>query len=89
MLELAGKYLDSIKESLLVPRSSSVSPEKRGTLYYLERLPSLHFISLIAFNKIKVVGFPGGTVVKNPPANALVQEDSTCRRAAKAVHHNY
>ena len=37
--------------------------------------------------------FPGGTVVKNPPANAgdtaLVREDPTCRRAAKSMHHNY
>ena len=40
--------------------------------------------------------FPGGAVVKNPPANAgdtglgaLVWEDPTCRRAAKPVHHNY
>ena len=33
--------------------------------------------------------FPGGTVVKNPPANALVQEDPTCRGATKPVHHNY
>ena len=38
--------------------------------------------------------FPGGAVVKNPPANAgtrvwaLVQEDSTCRGAAKPMHHN-
>ena len=39
-------------------------------------------------------GFPGGTVVKNPPAKgtwvrALVREDPTCRRATKPVHHNY
>ena len=39
--------------------------------------------------------FPGGPAVKKPPANAgdtgqsLVQEDSTCCRATKAVHHNY
>ena len=35
--------------------------------------------------------FPGGAVVKNPPANAgaLVQEDPTCCRATKPVHHNY
>ena len=37
--------------------------------------------------------FPGGPVVKNLPANAedtgsvLVQEDPTCRRASKPVHH--
>ena len=42
-----------------------------------------------------VQGFPGGAVVKNPPASAgtrvraLVQEDPTCCRAAKPVRHNY
>ena len=38
-------------------------------------------------------GFPGGTVGKNPPANAgvqaLVREDPTCRGATKPVCHNY
>ena len=39
--------------------------------------------------------FPGGAVVKNPPANAgdmvraLVREDPTCRGATKPMHHNY
>ena len=39
--------------------------------------------------------FPGGAVVKNPPANAgntglsLVQEDPTCCRAARPMRHNY
>ena len=39
--------------------------------------------------------FPGGAVVKNPPADArdtvlaLVREDPTCRGAAKPVRHNY
>ena len=38
-------------------------------------------------------GFPGGPVVKNPPANAgdmvrsLIWEDLTCRRATKPVLH--
>ena len=41
------------------------------------------------------MGFPGGAVVKNPPANAgdmvqaLVQEDPTCHGATKPVSHNY
>ena len=45
--------------------------------------------------KLRHRDFPGGTVVKNPPANAgdtvraLVQEDPTCRGATKPVHHNY
>ena len=39
--------------------------------------------------------FPGGSLVKNPPAKAgtwirsLVQEDSTRCRAAKLICHNY
>ena len=38
--------------------------------------------------------FPGGAMVKNPPANAgdtvrsLVWEDPPCRGAAKPVHRN-
>jgi len=42
-----------------------------------------------------IVDFPGGPVVKNPPASAgdtgstLVWEDFTCRRATKPMHHNY
>ena len=40
-------------------------------------------------------GFPGGSVVKNLPANAgnmgliLVWEDPTCHRAAKPMWHHY
>ena len=40
-------------------------------------------------------GFPGGSVVKNLPANAgdrvrlLIWEDSTCSGATKAKHHNF
>ena len=39
--------------------------------------------------------FPGGSVAKNPPANAqdtvraLVREDPTCLRAVKPMRHNY
>ena len=48
--------------------------------------------------KISIIiarGFPGGTVVKNPPANAgtrvraLVREDPTCLRATKPVCYNH
>ena len=41
------------------------------------------------------MGFPGGAVVNNPPANAggtglsLVREDPTCCRATTPVRHNY
>ena len=40
-------------------------------------------------------GFPGGAVVKNPPANAgdtgssPGQKDPTCHGATKPVYHNY
>ena len=40
-------------------------------------------------------GFPGGAVVKNPPANAVDKgsspgrEDPTCHGATKPVRHNY
>ena len=37
--------------------------------------------------KSYILDFPGGTVVKNPPA--LVWEDPTCHEATKPVHHSY
>ena len=43
----------------------------------------------------QVRDFPGGAVVKNPPANAgdtrssPAREDPTCRRATKPVCHKY
>ena len=49
--------------------------------------------------KLAPRGFPGGSVVKNPSANAgdiecrriqsLIWEDPTCCRATKPMHHNY
>ena len=48
-----------------------------------------------SISKILFWDFPGGAVVKNPPANAgiqvraLVREDPTCRRATRPVRHNY
>ena len=44
--------------------------------------------------RIRLLGFPGGSVVKNPSANAgetqaLVQEDPTCHGATKPMSHNY
>ena len=42
----------------------------------------------------KVEGFPGGSVAKNPPANAgdtssiLIWEDPTCHRAMEPMCHN-
>ena len=44
---------------------------------------------------MNILDFPGDAVGKNPPANAgdmgwsLAQEDPTCRRATKPMHHNY
>ena len=50
-------------------------------------------ISLLSNNTLW--GFPGGPVVKNPPANSgdmvwfVVQEDTSCHGGAKLVCHNY
>ena len=46
--------------------------------------------------RVHMPDFPGGTVVKNPPANAGDMGsipspgiDPTCQRATKPMHHNY
>ena len=45
--------------------------------------------------RVNELGFPGGTVVKNPPANAGDMGsspglgDPTCRGVTKPVRHNY
>ena len=47
------------------------------------------------FSKMQRWGFPGGSVVKNPPANAgdmvrsLVWEDPTMPQSNQAMDHNY
>ena len=52
-------------------------------------------LTLNIFIKKMALGFLGGAVVKNLPANAgtrvqpLVREDPTCRGATKPVRHNY
>ena len=38
--------------------------------FYMHHKAILHAKILEIFNKNPVEGFPGGTVVKNPPANA-------------------
>ena len=54
-----------------------------------------HFYICIVFVCIKIQDFPGGAVVKNPPANAgdtgsiPGPEDPTCRGATKTMHHHY
>ena len=48
-----------------------------------------------AEQELSTRGFPGGAVVKNPPANARDMgsssglEDRTCQAATKPVRHNY
>ena len=50
--------------------------------------------TILELNKMNSVGFPAGTVVKNPPANAgdtgssPDREDSTGHRATKPASHN-
>ena len=42
--------------------------------------------------KITLGDFPCGSVVKNPPGNAiltLIREYPTCHKATKPMHHNY
>ena len=52
------------------------------------------FLRKLRGNKGIIPDFPGGTVDKNPPANArdilsLVWEDSTFHGATEPMHHNY
>ena len=54
------------------------------------------YLCTYMFIILNLRAFPGGAVVKNPPANAgdtrvqaLVREDPTCCRATKRVCHNY
>ena len=69
----------------------------------LQLMKGQHIVSN-NFYEMLISDFPGGAVVKNPPATqwfriclpmqgtqvrALVQEDPTCHRAAKPVRHNY
>ena len=57
--------------------------------------PKLLPRELLVSRVLSVWDFSGGTVVKNPPANAgdmgssPAPEDSTCHRATKPVRHNY
>ena len=55
--------------------------------------PVLHLVARVILQKKKKrsQGFPCGSVDKNPPANVgdTVQEDPTCSRTTKPVHHNH
>ena len=46
---------------------------------------------MILLYKIQVEDFPGGAVVKNPPANAgdTGSSPGSCRGATKPMCHNY
>ena len=54
-----------------------------------------HIYTYLKIEIKKIQDFPGGSVFKNPPANAgdtgsaLVQEDPTCRGATEPMRHNY
>ena len=60
--------------------------------------PNLWYSVMAALeNQNKILNFPGGSVIKNPPASAgdtglspgLGRSDFTCHRAAKPMCHNY
>ena len=58
--------------------------------------PKMGCLMLLLFFHLEHLGsFPGGSVVKNPPANAgtqvgsLSQEDPTYLGTTKPLHHNY
>ena len=63
--------------------------------WLLESLPFRKKDTKCFLNNIYLLGFPGGSGVKNPlpmqetGVQSLVWEDPTCLRAAKPVCHNY
>ena len=72
------------------------------TCYYTQKIrkipPENYWTSMnliVSRHKINAQGFPGGPVVRNPPAmqvpqvQSLVQEDPMYHGATKPVHHNY
>ena len=74
-------------------QADSLPTELSGKPQYF--IPRLILIELKTYIKKKKLGFAGGSVVKNPPANAgdtglsPGPEDPTCYRATKPVSHNY
>ena len=69
-------------------------------LYFNEKFRKLYsdifyYCPLSLKKKSQLRDFPGGAVIKNPPANAgdmgssPVWEDPTCHGATKPMHHNY
>ena len=82
---------------LLIPSLQKSQRERHSfcTVYIEYQLCVTHVLYDRDTVETKIQGFPGGSVVKNPPANAgtrvwsLVWEDPTCRGATKPVCHNY
>ena len=82
--QIATIYTDS-SCTFGVARDFGILRQQWGFLPLWDNLPKKKMV-----NK----GFPGGSVVKIPPASAgdivrsLIWEDCTCRGAAKPVHHS-
>ena len=89
--------LFTIAKTWKQPKCSSVESNMNKLVYsHNELLYSSQNQWIIVIHNInKFWDFPGGAVVKNPPANAgtwvwsLVWEDPTCHGANKPVCHNY
>ena len=71
---------------------ATVAKQKFNSVSLLSSFPNAFFLS----SEVTFMGFPGGSVVKNPPANAgnirlrsLILKDPTCHRATKHVRHDY
>ena len=66
-----------------------------NVFYLTHYIQNITILTCNQYFKTLGMGLPGGSVVKNPPANAgdavlsLVWEDPTCRGATKSVCHNY
>ena len=66
-----------------------------GRINTLPKMGSDVNIDVLKCIKRKMLDFPGGAVVKNPPANAgarvqaLVPEDPTCHGATKPMCYSY
>lgn len=67
-----------------------------GNSHWFHSDPWAHVIyfNLIVLKNLRIWDFPGGIVLKNPPASrntgsTLVREDPTCHRAAASVCHDY
>ena len=85
-------------------RIESVSIWKHAANTYRDKMPGegqswfagrFNFVCMRNIDKYQGWGFPDGSVIKNPPANAGVMGStpdlgrSTCLGATKPVHHNY